>query len=160
VRKAILAVDPEQPVANLRTLEDVIATSVAQRRLTLRLIGLFAVLALLLAAIGLYGVMGYVVTLRTNEIGIRLALGAQTRDVLRMVIRQGMTLVGIGLFIGLIGAFSLTRFIAAQLYEMSAVDPATFALVSLLLTGVALLACYIPARRATKVDPLTALRHD
>jgi putative ABC transport system permease protein len=160
VRKAILTVDAEQPVANLRTLEDVIATSVAQRRLTLRLIGLFAVLALLLAAIGLYGVMGYVVTLRTNEIGIRLALGAQTRDVLRMVILQGMTLVGIGLFIGLIGAFSLTRFIAAQLYEMSAVDPATFALVSLLLTGVALLACYIPARRATKVDPLTALRHE
>src|SRR5262245_39346690 len=160
VRKAILAVDAEQPVANLRTLEDVITTSIAQRRLTLRLIGLFAVLALLLAAIGLYGVMGYVVTLRANEIGIRLALGAQTRDVLRMVIRQGMTLVGIGLIIGLIGAFSLTRFIATQLYEMSAVDPATFALVSLLLTGVALLACYIPARRATKVDPLTALRHD
>jgi len=160
VRKAILTVDAEQPVANLRTLEDVIATSVAQRRLTLRLIGVFAVLALLLAALGLYGVMAYVVTLRTNEIGVRLALGAQTRDVLRMVVRQGMTLVGIGLLIGLIGAFSLTRFIAAQLYEMSPVDPATFALVSLLLTGVALLACYIPARRATKVDPLIALRHE
>ncbi len=160
VRKAILAVDSEQPVANMRTLEDVIATSVAQRRLTLRLIGLFAVIALLLAAVGLYGVMAYVVSLRTNEIGIRLALGAQTRDVLKLVIRQGMTLVGIGLLIGLIGAFSLARFIATQLYEVSALDPATFALVSLLLTGVALLACYIPARRATKVDPLTALRRD
>jgi predicted permease len=160
VRQAILAVDNEQPVANLRTLEDVIATSVAERRLTLRLIGLFAVVALLLAAIGLYGVMVYVVTLRAHEIGVRVALGARPRDVLRLIIRQGMTLVGIGLFIGLIGALSLSRFIANQLHEVNAVDPATFALISLLLAVVALLACYLPARRATKVDPLIALRRE
>jgi len=160
VRKAILTVDAVQPVANVRTLEDVIATSVAQRRLTLRLIGLFAAIALLLAAIGLYGVMVYVVTLRTNEIGIRLALGAQTRDVLKLVLRQGMTLVGIGLFIGLVGALSLSRLIANELHEVSAVDPTTYALIALLLAVVALLACYLPARRATKVDPLIALRHE
>ncbi len=158
VRKAILAVDAEQPVASVRTLEDVIAAHVAQRRLTLRLIGLFATVALLLAAIGLYGVIAYVVALRTHEIGIRVALGARTHDVLKLVVRQGMTLVGVGLFIGLIGALSLSRFIAGQLHEVSAVDPATFALVSLLLAGVALLACYIPARRAARVDPLVALR--
>ena len=160
VRKAILAVDSEQPVANLRTLEDVISANVAQRRLTLRLIGLFAMVALLLASVGLYGVMVYVVALRTHEIGTRMALGAQARDVFKLVIRQGMTLVGLGLLIGLIGALTLTRFIATQLYEVSAVDPATFVIIALLFIGVALLACYLPARRATKVDPLVALRYE
>jgi ABC-type antimicrobial peptide transport system permease subunit len=128
--------------------------------LTLRLIGLFAITALLLAAIGLYGVMVYVVTLRTNEIGIRLALGAQTRDVLKLVLQQGMTLVVLGLCLGLVGALSLSRLIATQLHEVSAVDPTTYALIALLLAVVALLACYLPARRATKVDPLIALRHE
>jgi putative ABC transport system permease protein len=160
VRKAVLTVDPEQPVSNLRTLEDVIATNVAQRRLTLRLIGLFAILALLLALVGLYEVMVYLVSLRTHEIGIRVALGAQSADVLKLIMRQGMILVGLGLLFGLGGALALTRVIRTQLYDVSAADPSTFALVAFFLTIVTLVACYFPARRATKVDPLIALRYE
>jgi len=122
--------------------------------------GVFAVFALLMAGAGLYAVMAYAVSRRTHEIGVRLALGAHPRDILRMITRQGMKLTVVGLAFGLLGAFALTRVISGLLFGVSAADPLTFILVSLLLTCVALLACYLPARRATKVDPLVALRHE
>ncbi len=160
IRKEILAVDPDQPVSNFRTLEQDMARSVGGRRLTLLLLGLFASVALGLAAIGLYGVMAYAVTQRTHEIGIRMALGARQADVFKLVVKHGMSMTLLGIAIGLIGAFALTRVIANQLYEVGATDPTAFAGVSLLLTIVALFACYIPARRAANVDPMVALRYE
>jgi putative ABC transport system permease protein len=135
-----------------------VSTSTAQRRFTLLLIAAFAAVALLMAAIGLYGVMAYSVTQRRQEIGIRVALGAQRADVLRLVVGQGLRLVALGLALGLMTALALTRLMKKLLFEISATDPATFAGVALLLALAALLACYIPARRATKVDPMIALR--
>ncbi|MCI0541427.1 MAG: ABC transporter permease [Verrucomicrobiales bacterium] len=158
VRKAIQSLDPDQPVANLRTLKDMLADSIGQRRLTLLLLGIFSGAALVLAAIGLYGVMSYAVTQRTNEIGIRMALGAQRRDVLRLIVRHGLLLTVFGLVVGFAGCLALTRFLAKQLYEVGTTDPAAFTIVSLVLVAVAFLAAYIPARRATKVDPMVALR--
>jgi putative ABC transport system permease protein len=160
VRNQVKELDPDQPITNVRTMTEVISRSVWQPRLYAILFGVFAVVALLLASIGIYGVMSYAVTQRTHEIGIRMALGAQTRDVLRMIIGQGMMLALMGVALGLLGAFALTRIMSSLLFNVSATDPATFVGVSLLLSMVAFLACYLPARRATRVDPMIALRYE
>jgi putative ABC transport system permease protein len=160
VKKTVWSVDPEQPVWKVRTVEYLIEQNVAGRRFVLTLMAYFAGLAVLLTALGLYGVISYTVAQRTHEIGVRVALGAQGRDVLRLVLGQGMTLVGVGLGLGLAGAYAATRLMAGLLYGVSATDPLTYALVALLLAAVALLACLVPARRATKVDPMVALRYE
>ncbi len=160
VRGEVQAMDPDQPVYAVRTMDDIMKASVAQRRFNMLLLGSFAAVALLLAAVGIYGVISYSVSRRTHELGIRMALGAQPRDIFKLVVGQGMVLVVIGVGIGLAASFGLTRFLSSLLFEVSTTDPATFAGVSLLLAAVALLACYIPARRATRVDPLVALRYE
>jgi putative ABC transport system permease protein len=160
VRQAIWKVDSDQPMWKIRTVEFLVNRSVADRKFLLALMGIFASLALLLTMIGLYGVISYLINQRTQEIGIRMALGAQAGDILRMVLKQGMTLVFAGVALGLGTAWLLTRLISRLLYQVSATDPLTFTSISLLLITVALLACYLPARRATKVDPLVALRYE
>ena len=160
VRDAILSIDKNQPAYDIKTMDDVFSASVANTRLVMLLFGVFSMFALLLASIGIYGVIAYSITQRTHEIGIRLALGAQTRNVRRMIVTQGMILALIGAGLGLAGAFAATRVLRSLLYGVSATDPLIFIGVSLLLTVVALLACYIPARRATKVDPMIALRYE
>jgi ABC-type antimicrobial peptide transport system permease subunit len=141
-------------------MEQVISVSLTQRRLNMMILGVLAALAVVLAACGLYGVLAYTVAQRTREIGIRLALGAQGGDVLRMVVRQGMKLTLIGVLLGVSGALALTRSLKMLLFGVNATDPLTFAGVALLLVIVALVACWIPARRATKVDPMVALRFE
>jgi putative ABC transport system permease protein len=160
VRGQILAVDKDQPVANIRSMESMVSASIAQPRFYLLLLAIFAALALILAAVGIYGVLSYSVTQRKHEIGIRMALGAKPVDVIRLVVGQGMVLALIGVAIGLIGAFVFTRLMSSMLYGVSATDPVSFAALALLLSAVALLASYIPARRATKVDPMVALRYE
>ena len=160
VRGAVRAIDKNLPVYDIKTMDDVLSASVANNRLVVLLFGVFAMFALLLASIGIYGVIAYSVAQRTHEIGIRIALGAQRTDVLGLVVGQGMVPAVIGVIIGLIGAFAVTRIMQGLLYGVSATDPAVFVGVSLLLMIVALTACYIPARRATKVDPIIALRYE
>ncbi|MFN2455430.1 MAG: ABC transporter permease [Pyrinomonadaceae bacterium] len=160
VRSRIQAIDKEQPIAEVATMEKLLSDSLSQARFSTLLLGLFAGVALLLAAVGIYGVMSYSVTQRTHEIGIRMALGAQGRDVMRLVIGQGMVLAVIGVVIGLAASFLLTRLMKSLLFGVAATDPATFTAITLLLASVALAACYIPARRATKVDPMIALRYE
>ena len=160
VREAIAEVDPAQPIYDMQTLDQLVAKSLDQRRFTLTLMLLFGVVALVLSAIGIYGVMAFAVTQRTQEIGIRMALGASALDVLKMVVGSGMFLAVIGVVLGLIGSFALTRLMASLLFGVSPTDLMTFGLVTAGLLLVALLACYIPARRATKVDPLVALRYE
>ncbi|HEY3026117.1 MAG TPA: ABC transporter permease [Pyrinomonadaceae bacterium] len=160
MRNEIRALDKGIPVFNVRTMNDVLATSVAPRRAPVLLLSAFAGVALLLAMIGIYGVTAYYVTQRTQEIGIRMALGAQMSDVLKLVLKSGMAMAVIGIATGLVGAFALTRLMSSLLYGVKPTDVVTFALVSLCLLVTALIACYIPARRATKVDPLVALRYE
>ena len=157
---AVRELDKDLPLPPARTMETVLAASIAGRRSNMLLLGVFALIALLLTAVGVYGVISYSVAQRTQEIGIRIALGAQSRDVMALVVGNGMRLVLMGIAIGLAGAFALTRWIASMLFDVSTTDPLTFIVIALLLALVAMLACWIPARRATKVDPLVALRHE
>jgi putative ABC transport system permease protein len=158
IRQAVRSVDRDQPLSQIRTMDELLDQSVGQRRLAMLLLGLFAGIALLLASIGIYGVMSYSVTQRAHELGIRMALGAARANVLRLVMRQGMTLVIIGLVLGTLGALGVTRLLESQLFGVDPADPVTFSLVAIVLGSVALVATLIPALRATRLDPLVALR--
>jgi putative ABC transport system permease protein len=160
VREQVQAVDPTLPVFGAQTLNATVSAALSERRLSMEMVGLFALTALLLAALGIYGVISYMVSERTHEIGIRLALGAQRRNILRMVMRLGLELAVAGAAVGIVASLIVSRLMGGVLYGVRPTDPLTFAGVVLLLIGVALLACYIPARRAIRVDPLVALRHE
>jgi putative ABC transport system permease protein len=160
IRQEVWALDRNTPITGVRTIEQILSTVTGRPRFNMILLGIFASVALGLAAVGIYGVLSYSVTQRTHEIGIRIALGAQARGVLQLVVGQGMKLAMIGVGLGLMGALAVTRLMKTMLFGVSATDPLTFALIALLLAGVALLACWIPARRATKVDPMVALRYE
>jgi putative ABC transport system permease protein len=160
VEQQLEAIDPSVGIGHVRTMEQVRSAAVAMRRFNMTLLSIFAALALVLAAIGIYGVIAYSVTQRTHEIGVRMALGAKHGDVLRLVLRQGMVLTGFGVGLGIAGGLALTRLLESYLYRVQPTDPIAFGSTALLLGAVAMLASYIPARRATRVDPLIALRHE
>jgi putative ABC transport system permease protein len=159
-RRAVQAIDPDLPIANPRTMDELIAQSVGQRRLSMLLLSVFSGIALVLASIGIYGLMSYSVAQRSRELGVRIALGAGRSDVLRLVLRQGMRLAGMGIVVGVAAAFALTRVIASQLYGVTATDPTTFLAVAALLGLTALAANLVPALRATRVDPAVILRDE
>jgi putative ABC transport system permease protein len=158
IREAVRAADPNQPVHDLKALDEMVSNSIAPRRFVTRLLGFFAVTALFMAALGLYGVISYSVTLRTREIGIRIALGAKPGSVLLGVLSQGLRLTGVGVAAGLAGSLLINRLLASQLFKVNAFDPLIFASMAAALLAAALLASYLPARRAVRVDPLSALR--
>jgi putative ABC transport system permease protein len=160
VRGQVAALNKAQAVYNVRSMEQIVMQSVATRRFSVLLLTVFAVVALALASLGIYGLMSYTVAQRTREIGVRMALGASPVNVLRLVIGQGMKLAGAGVALGLVASVALTRTIKNLLFGVSATDISTFAAIALLLALVALLACFVPARRATKIAPLAALRHE
>jgi putative ABC transport system permease protein len=160
IREQVRGLDPDLPLTNIQTVDDLLSRTLSQAKFSLLLLGLFSVVGLLLAAIGIYGVMATTVAQRTQEFGVRIALGAQAGDVLRLVVGQGMMLIALGIVAGLVTAFAVTRLMSSLLFGVSPNDPTTLAAITVLLVTVALLACYIPARRATKVDPLVALRYE
>jgi putative ABC transport system permease protein len=160
IRREVQAVDPNLPVFGVRTLDSVVSESLASRRFAMRLIVFFAATALLLAGVGIYGVMAYFVSQRTREIGIRVALGAAPRHISRLILGRGMALTAAGIVLGIIGAAALTRFLATLIFGVAPMDPLTFVMGAAVLGGVALAACYIPARRAMRVDPMVALRYE
>jgi ABC-type antimicrobial peptide transport system permease subunit len=160
VQREFQAVDGQMPISRVRTMEEVISQNVARQNFNMLLLSIFAAIALTLAAIGIYGLMSYSVEQQTQELGIRMALGAGREQVMGLILRQGMTPAGIGVLAGVVIALALTRVLGNLLYGVKATDPSTYILVALLLTGVALFATYIPARRATRVDPLVALRQE
>jgi putative ABC transport system permease protein len=160
IREAVRATDPNQPVHTFTTLDDLVSNSLAPRRFVMRLLGFFAVTALFMAGLGLYGVISYSVTLRTREIGIRIALGAKPGSVLLGVLSQGLRLTGLGVAAGLAGSLAINRVLASQLFQVNAFDPLIFASMAAALLVAALLASYLPARRAVRVDPLSALRSE
>jgi putative ABC transport system permease protein len=160
IRSVLTSIDRNQPISSISTMDRLVQDSVGSRRVTLILLGLFSALALVLAGIGIYGVISYSVAQRTQEIGIRMALGAGREDVMKMILLQGARIASTGLIIGMLAAFVLTRYLEKLLFSVSPGDPATFAMVALVLALVALLACYIPARRTLRVDPMTALRYE
>jgi putative ABC transport system permease protein len=160
IRSRLRALDKDIPISQVQTMDEIVSNSLSQRRLSMSLLIVFAALAALLAAVGIYGVMAYIVTQRTHEIGIRMAMGARAIDVMTMVLRDGAKLAAAGVVIGLIAAFALTRVMSSMLFGVSAIDPTTFIVISGLLAGVALLASFVPARRASRVNPIVALRND
>jgi len=160
IRHEVESINANVPVHSISSMDQIISRSLADRRFALQLLAVFAAVALLLAAVGIYGVMSYSLSQRTHEVGIRVALGAQRLDILRLALGEGLRIVVIGLLSGLLGAAVITRVFRSMLFEVHPMDPLTFFSVSALLAGVALLACYLPARRATRVDPLAALRQD
>jgi putative ABC transport system permease protein len=160
VRGALHSLDPDVPLFDIRQLEEIVSENTASRRLSVILFGSFAALALVLAGVGVYGVMAYVVTQRWHEIGIRMALGANRGNILEMMLRQGLRFAVIGVMLGLVGALVLTRLMSSLLFQVSSLDVATFAFGAATLSAIVLLACYLPARRATRVDPLVALRYE
>jgi putative ABC transport system permease protein len=160
IRRELRSVDPSFPITQIRTMEEIVGDSLSQRRFNTTLLGLFAFVAVALAAVGIYGVMSYTVSQRTREVGIRMALGAGQSDIIRLVTSSGARLAALGVAIGVVAAVMLTRLISGLLFGVTATDPMTFVLTAILLAAVTLLASYIPSRRAAGVDPIAALRFD